>query len=143
VAGLRISGVGVLLAELHHQRRCVMNRSFRCFACLFLVCSFAASAQQTQTSTPSSVPPAAIHHRSAHSATSKPTSSAQSAPVVKSVPLSNNHHYVNSSGSVVHSPALAPSVPSGASAVCGDGSYSFSQHARGTCSHHGGVARWM
>jgi hypothetical protein len=34
-------------------------------------------------------------------------------------------------------------VPAGASAQCRDGSYSFSQHRRGTCSHHGGVALWM
>jgi hypothetical protein len=26
--------------------------------------------------------------------------------------------------------------------MCADGTYSFSQHRRGTCSHHGGVARW-
>jgi hypothetical protein len=50
---------------------------------------------------------------------------------------------VNSSGNLVHSPAKAPSVPQGATAVCGDGSYSFSQHRQGTCSHHGGVSRWL
>ena len=27
-------------------------------------------------------------------------------------------------------------------AVCRDGSKSYSQHHRGTCSHHGGVAYW-
>jgi hypothetical protein len=31
----------------------------------------------------------------------------------------------------------------GATAQCGDGTYSFSRHARGTCSHHGGVSRWL
>jgi hypothetical protein len=34
-------------------------------------------------------------------------------------------------------------IPTGASALCRDGAYSFSQHRRGTCSHHGGVARWL
>jgi len=34
-------------------------------------------------------------------------------------------------------------VPSGATAQCRDGSYSFSKHRRGTCSHHGGVAAWL
>jgi hypothetical protein len=34
-------------------------------------------------------------------------------------------------------------VPTGASAQCRDDSYSFSAHRRGTCSHHGGVARWL
>ena len=35
------------------------------------------------------------------------------------------------------------SVPAGATAQCGDGTYSSSQHHSGTCSHHGGVARWL
>lgn len=34
-------------------------------------------------------------------------------------------------------------APSNASAKCRDGSYSFSQHRSGTCSHHGGVAKWL
>jgi uncharacterized protein YgiM (DUF1202 family) len=34
-------------------------------------------------------------------------------------------------------------APSGASARCSDGTYSFSQNRRGTCSHHGGVAQWL
>jgi Protein of unknown function (DUF3761) len=55
--------------------------------------------------------------------------------------LSNNNHYVNSSGNTVHSPAYSQSVPAGASAKCGDGTYSFSQHRRGTCSHHWRMAR--
>ena len=36
-----------------------------------------------------------------------------------------------------------PTVPAGATAQCRDGSYSFSEHRRGTCSHHGGVATWL
>src|SRR5436853_4552041 len=35
------------------------------------------------------------------------------------------------------------SVPSGATARCRDGTYSFSRHRSGTCSHHGGVAMWL
>jgi len=31
----------------------------------------------------------------------------------------------------------------GATAVCADGSYSWSIHHRGTCSWHGGVKKWM
>ncbi|WP_353647244.1 DUF3761 domain-containing protein [Mycobacterium sp. IS-1742] len=34
-------------------------------------------------------------------------------------------------------------VPSGATAVCKDGSYSFSTHRSGTCSGHGGVQSWL
>lgn len=37
----------------------------------------------------------------------------------------------------------APAYPAGASAVCRDGSISFSAHRQGTCSHHGGVAKWL
>ncbi|HET7230522.1 MAG TPA: DUF3761 domain-containing protein [Longimicrobium sp.] len=36
-----------------------------------------------------------------------------------------------------------PAHPAGASAVCRDGSYSYSAHRRGTCSWHGGVAQWL
>lgn len=63
--------------------------------------------------------------------------------ITADVPLSNNNTYVNVDGNEVHSPAYAPSVPVGASAVCRDGTYSFSQHRSGTCSGHGGVARWL
>ena len=51
--------------------------------------------------------------------------------------------YINVSGERVPSPRRSRSVPAGASALCDDGTYSFSRHARGTCSHHGGVARWL
>ena len=32
---------------------------------------------------------------------------------------------------------------SGATAICADGTYSYSASRRGTCSHHGGVAQWL
>jgi len=57
--------------------------------------------------------------------------------------LSNNNYYTNVSGHRVHSPAFSKSVPAGASAECRDGTYSFSENRRGTCSHHGGVKRWL
>ncbi len=53
------------------------------------------------------------------------------------------HYYTNSRGNEVQSPTQYSSQPAGASAQCADGSYSFSQSRRGTCSHHGGVARWL
>ncbi|BCK72615.1 hypothetical protein Srufu_065680 [Streptomyces libani subsp. rufus] len=34
-------------------------------------------------------------------------------------------------------------APAGASARCNDGTYSYSAHRRGTCSHHHGVAVWL
>jgi len=39
--------------------------------------------------------------------------------------------------------ASADTPPPGATTLCRDGSYSFSQHHSGTCSHHGGVAVWL
>ena len=56
--------------------------------------------------------------------------------------LSNDNYYINVDVNTVHSPAYAPSIPAGATAKCRDGTYSFSQHRSGTCSHHGGVLTW-
>ncbi|MEY2665794.1 MAG: hypothetical protein RLZZ480_899 [Candidatus Parcubacteria bacterium] len=58
--------------------------------------------------------------------------------------LSNDNYYTNVDGNKVHSPAYSDNgVPAGASAQCRDGTYSFSQNRRGTCSGHGGVASWL
>jgi hypothetical protein len=51
----------------------------------------------------------------------------------------SSDYYTNVSGHRVHRPVFSASRPRGATAQCADGSYSFSEHARGTCSHHGGV----
>lgn len=58
-------------------------------------------------------------------------------------PACTNGTYVNSAGNTVCSPEHAPSPPAGATAECEDGTYSFSESRSGTCSHHGGVARWL
>lgn len=52
-------------------------------------------------------------------------------------------YYTNSKGERVQSPTKYTSVPTGATALCRDGTYSFSKSRRGTCSHHGGVAKWL
>lgn len=52
-------------------------------------------------------------------------------------------YYTNSNGERVQSPTYYNSVPPGATALCRDGTYSFSKSRRGTCSHHGGVAKWL
>ncbi|MFZ0876382.1 MAG: DUF3761 domain-containing protein [Pseudonocardiaceae bacterium] len=52
-------------------------------------------------------------------------------------------HYRNSDGTCVLRPQQAAAAPAGATARCSDGAYSFSQHRRGTCSGHGGVAQWL
>jgi hypothetical protein len=54
-----------------------------------------------------------------------------------------NGTYVNSAGNTVCRPEASPSAPAGATAECADGTYSFSESRSGTCSHHGGVARWL
>jgi hypothetical protein len=55
----------------------------------------------------------------------------------------DNGTYVNSQGQTVKRPEDCSAAPQGATAQCHDGSYSFSQSRRGTCSHHGGVAKWL
>jgi hypothetical protein len=86
------------------------------------------------------------------SAAAKPPPSAASPASVASAPVSSTTphlteggYYVNRDRALVHRPSHTDTgaAPAGASAQCADGSYSFSQHARGTCSHHGGVARWL
>jgi hypothetical protein len=41
------------------------------------------------------------------------------------------------------SDAHSDGPPAGATALCKDGTYSFSKTHSGTCSHHGGVAQWL
>jgi hypothetical protein len=58
---------------------------------------------------------------------------------------SNSATYTNVDGNTVQSPTFTSdgSAPVGATAQCRDGSWSFSQHHQGTCSHHGGVTAWQ
>jgi Protein of unknown function (DUF3761) len=67
------------------------------------------------------------------------------APVVQAPtsPACGEGSYVNVDGNCISGPVAAPSAPAGATAKCRDGTYSFSQHRSGTCSHHGGVATWL
>lgn len=51
--------------------------------------------------------------------------------------------YRNMDGNCIPRPAPAPVAPQGATARCVDGTFSYSQHRQGTCSHHGGVAEWL
>jgi len=71
------------------------------------------------------------------------TPAPMSAPAPAPQPTCTNGTYVNSAGNTVCSPEESSSSPSGATAQCVDGTYSFSQSRRGTCSHHGGVAQWL
>lgn len=57
---------------------------------------------------------------------------------------SNGGTYTNVDGNQIPDPACLPKGKhvSGETAICRDGSHSFSQHHSGTCSGHGGVAQW-
>lgn len=57
-------------------------------------------------------------------------------------PPPSGRSYINVDGVRVPSPIFSDTRPAGSTARCRDGSYSFSQHRRGTCSWHGGVAVW-
>ena len=55
----------------------------------------------------------------------------------------NRGYYTNVDGNRIPRPHYSNSTPSGATAICWDGTYSYSAHRRGTCSHHGGVKVWL
>jgi uncharacterized protein YraI len=64
---------------------------------------------------------------------------------VATAPTQQGRGYVNVDGEWVPSPTRTADgqPPPGASAKCRDGTFSFSRHRQGTCSHHGGVAEWL
>jgi hypothetical protein len=64
-------------------------------------------------------------------------------PTANATPSCRRDYYKNVDRRCVHRPVTSSAAPSGATAQCTDASYSFSLHASGTCSHHGGVARWI
>lgn len=53
--------------------------------------------------------------------------------------------YTASSGDCVSRPVSSPTQPPGATALCADGTWSFSEHpySGGTCHGHGGVLRHL
>jgi hypothetical protein len=69
----------------------------------------------------------------------------QSAPQQQQAKIkcTNNGTCVNSKEGTVKRPENCSSAPQGATPQCRDGSYSFSRSRSGTCSHHGGVAKWL
>jgi len=64
---------------------------------------------------------------------------------VTTAPTQQGRGYINVDGEWVPSPTRTADgqPPLGASAKCRDGTFSFSKHRQGTCSHHGGVAEWL
>ncbi|HAV3053228.1 DUF3761 domain-containing protein [Acinetobacter baumannii] len=55
----------------------------------------------------------------------------------------NGRGYKNVDGKYISSPKKSKTQPADATAQCRDGTWSFSQNRRGTCSGHGGVAAWL
>jgi hypothetical protein len=70
-------------------------------------------------------------------------STSQNKPNPSKVDCTNNGSYTNGQGQTAPRPEHCSGPPKGATAQCRDGAYSFSQSRRGTCSHHGGVTRWL
>lgn len=86
----------------------------------------------------------AVTSSSAPSSTSAPAAPRQSPSPTVTGGNSPSGYYTNSRGRRVQRPTFSENgPPDGATAQCRDGSYSFSQSRRGTCSHHGGVSRWL
>jgi len=71
--------------------------------------------------------------------------SVEPVPTPIAQPQTQGAGYWNASGEWVQSPTwtVDGSPPDGATARCRDGSYSFSNTRRGTCSWHGGVDTWL
>ena len=61
-------------------------------------------------------------------------------------PVSRDHESSHTAAGTTHHDNLPPDYYNTPdvddTALCRDGTYSYSQHARGTCSHHSGVSRW-
>lgn len=121
---------------------------------LTISATFAQSSNYRRTTT--SVYPTSDYHSSIYSTTPARSNTTSNTRKV-SVPNTGNnepsvatrptkptkHYYINSQGQRVQSPTRYSSVPTGATARCKDGTYSFSKKKKGTCSRHGGVAEWL
>lgn len=101
----------------------------------------------TPTPAPVAVPPAAPRPTAAAPrSASRPTYATPSRPrTTARVPAAGNARgdtYTNVDGDQVQRP-VAGARPAGATAQCNDGTWSSSRHRSGTCSGHGGVARFL
>jgi len=72
-----------------------------------------------------------------------PQAPAPQAPPSQDSASCGDGYYRNVDGNCISRPVQSDEQPAGATAQCRDGSYSFSQNRQGTCSGHGGVARWL
>ena len=83
---------------------------------------------------PASAPLPATTTEAAPTTTTRPLTTTTQAPATVAQPLVPD----------VPDPTTEAAPAQGApTALCKDGSLSYSQHRSGTCSHHGGVATWL
>jgi hypothetical protein len=77
----------------------------------------------------------------------KATKAKASAPAPAAAPMATapaaKPHAAAAPAKTAAPSAEDPNSPEGATARCGDGTYSHSQQHSGACSHHGGVAQWL
>lgn len=71
------------------------------------------------------------------------SAASQAKPKPQQPNCTSNGTYVNSKGQTVPRPENCSAPPKEVTAQCRDGTYSFSRSRRGTCSHHGGVDKWL
>lgn len=103
----------------------------------------APSINPSPTPSPSLKPSPIIKPSPSPKAVKQPSPIPSPTTVTQNNPTEEVKYYTNSEGNTVQSPTHYDSAPAGASAKCNDGTYSFSQSRRGTCSGHGGVAEWL
>ena len=71
------------------------------------------------------------------------TTAAKTSEIDKTRALTTIRYYTDIDQHVVQAPTRYTIAPANATALCWDGTYSFSHHSRGTCSRHGGVKKWL
>jgi hypothetical protein len=133
------------------KKRLIIGGAIVLFGLIGIAGSSSPASQSQQTPLVQSTAPASANSQPAEqpAAPVQPAPDPTPAPTPTPTPPASSSSsagtYTNVDGNTVQSPTQSTdgSVPAGATARCGDGSYSFSQHRSGTCSHHDGVSEWL
>jgi hypothetical protein len=96
-------------------------------------------ASDAPSTTSVSAPTRSTTHQPATTTTARQLATTTTRPPV----TTTTRRPVTTTTQTTQRPSTTTEAPAGATAQCGDGTYSFSQHRSGTCSHHGGVSRWL
>ncbi len=99
----------------------------------------------TITSTPTNTNTPTITNTPTVTNTPTITFTPSKTPTVTLTPTSTRSPTLTSTITFTPRPYIPPPpiYPPGATAICNDGIFSYSQHRRGTCSGHGGVREWL